>query len=793
MVKPQQQHSKPIRRRYKIFAVGVLLLAIAFWFCLPEPLFTAPTSYVVEDREGELLGATVAADGQWRFPAGDAVPEKFAASLMAYEDKRFYYHPGVDPLAMGRAVWKNVRSGHVVSGGSTLSMQVIRLSRGKERNIFQKLLEMVLSIRLEVRYSKTEILQLYAAHAPFGSNVVGLEAAAWRYYGRKPETLSWAESAMLAVLPNAPSMIHPGKNRGLLLEKRNLVLRRLHEQGTLNDSELELALAEPLPENPLPLPQDAPHLLQRFAAEHPTGDTRLRSTLHGDLQREVTRILDRHHRQLNPNGIHNACAMVMEVETGAVLAYVGNIYRPEVPEWQTHVDVIRAHRSPGSLLKPLLYASLMGEGTLLPDALVPDIPTQMGGYMPQNFDLGYDGAVPASQAVSRSLNVPAVRMLRQYNYSRFYRVLQGLGIHTLNQPPDHYGLSLILGGCEVSLWELAGVYASLARAYKHQEQTRGRITMGDLYPPFYEQRSGESTAKDTATAQALPMDMPALWHMFAAMEDVMRPGEEGLWEVFNSSRRVAWKTGTSFGFRDGWAIGLTPEYVVAVWTGNADGEGRPGLVGVRTAAPILFDIFSVMPASPWFQEPQYGYAYLPVCRKSGYKAGPDCPETEERMVSQNGSRGTLCPYHQRVHLDATGQYRVTDACEPTENMRHTGWFVLPAAMEWYYRQSHFDYKPLPPLKPGCETTETGETMDIIYPQNGSKIAIPKELDGSKGETVFSAAHRNPEAVIYWHLDEKFILKTQTYHKVALNPQPGRHALTLVDESGERKTVWFTVE
>lgn len=781
-----------LKRRYKLAGILVLGSFIAFWFCLPDPLFTESTSYVIEDREGQLLGATVASDGQWRFPAGDTVPEKFAQCIITYEDKRFHSHVGVDPVAMLRAVYKNITQRRVVSGGSTLSMQVIRLARRKKRNLFQKLIESVMALRLEVRYSKSEVLSLYAEHAPFGSNVVGLEAAAWRYYGRSPETLSWAESATLAVLPNAPSMIHPGKNRKRLLEKRNFLLEKLYREGTLSADELELALAEPLPDKPLPLPQDAPHLLQHFSVETNKSkkrNTRLKSTLHGELQREVSRIVERHQNQLKANGINNACALVMEIETGNVLAYVGNVYRPEMPEWQSHVDVIQAKRSPGSLLKPLLYASLMHDGTILPNSLVPDIPTQIGGYMPQNFDLGYDGAVPASEAISRSLNIPAVRMLRQYNHNRFYRQLEHMGITTLNQSPDHYGLSLILGGAEITLWDLAGAYASLVRAYAHQQKTKGAICLQDIHAPSYEQREANQTVDSSLSS--ISLDMASLWYMFSAMEDVMRPGEEGLWQLFGSSRRVAWKTGTSFGFRDGWALGFTPDYLVAVWTGNTGGEGRPGLVGVRTAAPILFDIFSVMPASRWFQQPSYGFQYVKVCKKSGFKAGVDCEESEEKMVPENGNRGLVCPYHQRISVDASEQFRVTDACVATAEMKHVPWFVLPAGMEWFYRQNHIDYKSLPPYKTGCEEGETA--MEIIYPQNGSKITIPKDLDEREGETVFAAAHRRRHTKIYWHLDDTFIGETQDFHKMAIHPELGKHVLTLVDELGERESVWFVVE
>lgn len=762
---------------------------ILFWFSLPEPLFTKPVSYVLEDKDRNLLGATVATDGQWRFPVMDSVPEKFAASLLAYEDKRFYRHWGVDPIAMGRALYKNIKNGKVVSGGSTISMQVIRLAYAKDRTVWQKIWEAVRAVRLEMRYSKEEILALYASHAPFGSNVAGLEAAAWRYYGRAPETLSWAEAAVLAVLPNAPSMIHPGKNRQKLQTKRDALLRRLHDTGRLTEDELLLALDEPLPEKPLALPQEASHLLQRIAKDNKQGGIRVRSTVDGWLQRETVRVLDRHHRELFANGIKNAAVLVMEVQTGNVLSYVGNVYRPHNPDLQSQVDIIHARRSPGSLLKPLLYAGMMGEGMLLPHALQSDIPTQIGGYMPQNFDLGYDGAVPASEVVSRSLNVPSVRMLREYNYQRFYRVLKQMGITTLDKSADHYGLSLILGGSEVTLWDMAGVYASLVRMYNHQTKNEEVPKVTGFFKPTY--GLSEKRKQDIVTG-GFPLDMASLWYMFSAMSEVMRPGEENLWQQFMSSKKVAWKTGTSFGFRDGWAIGFTPNHLVAVWTGNADGEGRPGLVGVRTAAPIMFDVFALLPSSGWFSYPVSGYDYISVCQQSGFKAGLDCPQAEEKMVPLNGSRTASCPYHRKIHLDETRQYRITERCEAAGNIWDTSWFVLPAAMEWYYKQRQPDYRTLPPIKPGCGTLENG-MLEIVYPQQASKIAIPKELDGSLGEVVFSAVHKNSSATIFWHLDGNYIGETRSFHKMPMQPVSGRHLLTLVDNEGEKKTVWFTVE
>jgi len=276
------------------------------------------------------------------------------------------------------------------------------------------------------------------------------------------------------------------------------------------------------------------------------------------------------------------------------------------------------------------------------------------------------------------------------------------------------------------------------------------------------------------------------------MEEVMRPGEEGLWQQFNSSQKIAWKTGISFGFRDGWAIGLTPKYVVAVWVGNTDGEGRPGLIGVQTAAPIMFDIFRQLPSSEWFKEPQNNFAFIPVCRQSGYRANIDCPDVDTIMVSKNGYRAPLCNYHKIIHLDATGTYRVNENCESPSNMIHKKWFVLTPAMEWYYKQKNHDYKSLPPYKPGCGWAQTGKQLELIYPQADAKIYVPIEINGQRGRTIFSAAHRKTGAKIFWSLDDEFITTTVNFHQVGLSPAPGKHILTLVDENGESVSRQFEI-
>ena len=765
----------------------LLSLLIWFWLCLPQKLFNSPTSYVIEDKDGNLLNATIAADGQWRFPYNQHVPQKFIDCITVFEDRRFFKHPGVDPAAIVRAITKNIKNKGVVQGGSTITMQVIRLSkRNDKRSIWNKLKESILAVRLEMSYSKKEVIALYASHAPFGSNIVGLDAASWRYYGRSADKLSWGEMAALAVLPNAPALVHPGRNRNVLLRKRNLLLDNLLKAGKIDSSTVELARLEPLPDEPLRLPQNASHLLQRFIKDNKTWkqETKIKTTLDGNLQKNVSRIIQQHQSILKGNGINNACALVLDVETGNVLSYVGNITDAYNKEMEADVDVIAAPRSPGSILKPILYASILSDGAILPNSIIADIPTQIGSYAPKNFDLGYDGAVPANRALSRSLNVPAVKMLQQYKYQRFYETLRQCGITTLNRNADTYGLSLILGGCEVTPWDIAAVYASMARTLNHQTKNHGKIDATDFHAANYLALNYKpKTTNNKPPTTNIPLDPTSIWFTFQAMQEVMRPGDEGLWQQFSSSQKIAWKTGTSFGFRDGWAIGVTANHVVAIWVGNTDGEGRPGLIGIETAAPILFDIFRLLPNSKWFERPKYNFIYVPVCRQSGYRANIDCPDADTVFMPPNGTRSALCPYHKMMHLDATGNFRVTEECESPSNMQHKSWFLLSPAMEYYYKQRNADYKILPPFKTGCAFSETGKLIELIYPQPEAKIYVPLEITGEKGKTVFTAAHRRAGVKIFWSLDDAFIGSTENFHQVGLSPLPGKHIITLVDENG----------
>ena len=818
--------ARTLRQRVAL-AAGALALAL-WWRCLPEPLFDVPYATAVEARDGRLLSARIAADGQWRFPPSAGLDPRYVTCVLAYEDEYFRWHPGVNPVSLWRAFRQNLAAGRVVSGGSTLTMQTIRLARaGAPRTLPEKLIEFAWATRLEWAYGKREILESYAAHAPFGGNVVGLEAAAWRYYGRAPTHFSWAEAAALAVLPNAPGVVYPGRSDAVFRAKRDRLLDKLVARGYLPADEAALAKLEALPGEPYALPDLAPQLAlpgapfgedsshdhvdargatqraglagartregradgrARGAAGGAHGSRR-RTTIDAVLQERLTGLVEGQRRRNAGNGVHNACALIASVTTGEVLAYVGNAAGAG-GDHANRVDIVQAPRSSGSVLKPFLYGALLDAGRVSPRTLLPDIPTLIGGYAPQNFDLGFDGAVRADQALTRSLNVPHVRLLQEYGVARFLDELRALGLGHLDRPAEDYGLSLILGGGEVSPWELAGAYRTLAhtaRAYRGLGRGYGRASWTRL----------RLTASDSADVARLPTrDLPyglsaaAAWLTLEALTQLERPGDLAAWRSFAGSRRVAWKTGTSFGFRDAWAVGVTPEYVVVVWTGNADGEGRPGLTGAAVAAPLLFEAFDLLPATGWFDCPVEDTRGVAVCLASGLQAGRSCGPADTLLLPARAAGLALCEWHHPVVVDAAG-LRVDSECAVLAEARDTVAFVLPPSWAHFYRVRHPTYAGMPPWAPDC--VPGGErVMSLVYPRGGRHLYLPRDLAGERQAAVFEVAHPQHDARLSWYLDGAALGVTRHLHQWPLRPGPGAHVLIVVDERGRELRYGFTV-
>ena len=764
----------------------VVLTLVLLW---PKNPFDEPYSTVITDSSGVLLSAHIAKDGQWRFQPSDSVPYKFEKCIVTYEDKRFFFHGGVDVLSLIRAAYHDIKYCKIVSGGSTLTMQTIRLSRKKDRTFLEKFIETFLALRLEIGFSKHEILKMYSSHAPFGGNTVGLETAAQRYFGRPAYTLSWAETAMLAVLPNNPALIHLSRNRDKLLEKRNALLDKLLEEKIIDEETCELSKEEPIPLKPAPYPELAPHLLTRISLDKNNKSNLIKTTLSAKIQRQVYDILEKHIKTLRAGGINNGAVLVLDVENSDVIAYVGNTKRFNNQDDANDVDIINSVRSTGSVLKPFLYCAMLSEGIIMPKTLIPDLPTQISGYMPKNYRLTYDGAVPADKALARSLNVPAVKMLQEYGGEKFISVLKKLKISSVNKPYDYYGLSLILGGCEASLWQLCGAYASMTRCLYDYAQNQNKYFENGFFQPnfYYGKRTEKGGFKDDNFFSA-----GAIYQTLNALTKVERPEEELSHELFKSDRIVAWKTGTSFGFRDAWAIGVTGNYVVGVWTGNADGEGRPDLIGIKAAAPILFEVIKTLPKSEKkFPVPYDDLISLKVCKQSGYIAGENCGEFSDELVPYQCQNSQSCPFCRLIHLDKDLNFRVSADYEGAENIVAQKWFTLPPAMEYYYKKHNHDYKPLPPLKKGVKT-DNDSPLQIIYPEAGAKIFLPKGFDGQTQPMIFQAAARNADKKIFWHLDNDFLQVTTIEHRISVVPEKGVHTVLITDEDGNTAKRTFEI-
>ncbi|MGB0868538.1 MAG: penicillin-binding protein 1C [Flavobacteriales bacterium] len=761
--------------------IFIFLVSIIYYFILPKPLFKAPTSTVITSRNGHLLGARIAKDGQWRFPKSDSIPKKFAICITQFEDAYFYKHFGFNPISISKAFYQNFKAKKVVRGGSTITQQVIRLSRkGQGRTVIEKIKELVLATRVECAFSKDEILNYYASYAPFGGNVVGLEAASWRYFNRSSFQLSWAEMATLAVLPNAPSLIFPGRNQEKLLRKRNNLLNKLEQEGFIDSLTLQSALLESLPQKPYPLPQLAPHLLTKVELNF--NGLYAETTINKSVQIKVNSLVKQHHESLSKNGINNGAVLVLDVKSREILAYVGNT--PTSYAHHKHVDNILSARSTGSILKPFLYAGAFSEGLLLPNQLIKDIPTQMANFSPQNFDETYSGLTPASEALSRSLNIPAVRWLQKYNLHKFYDDLKQMNFSHFNKPADHYGLSLILGGGECSLWDITKNYAALTSTLHRFDDENGLYAENEFCDPVYLKHNRVNFG--ARSSEKILYDASSIYETFKALKLVNRPKEDQAWQYYNSSHDIAWKTGTSYGFKDGWAVGSTEDYVVGVWIGNSDGEGKPGITGVLAAAPLMFDVFDALPLkNSWTPKPEIDYRETEVCEISGFIAQVYCPKISE-SVPKKGIQSPSCPYHKRIHLNEEKTWQVKRHCKTGDDIVTEDRFVLPPLVESYYKSKHPLYRPLPPFHPSCNQS-TIHPIDFVYPLGKTSVYLPRNRYGERTDLVLSAVHRDPKAILFWYIDEQFAGETHVFHSISVKPKKGKHTITIVDQFGEMKS------
>jgi penicillin-binding protein 1C len=745
---------------------GALLGSLALVLVpVPQPPFPPDYSTVITAAGGGLLRVYLNQREQWHLPPRPEleIPPALETCVLHFEDRRFYRHPGIDALAIVRAAWQDLRAGRAVSGASTITMQVARLVRPKPRTLLAKIGEALQAVRLEMRYSKRELLHLYLDHAPYGGNIVGVQTAAWRYFGHPPEQLTWSQAATLAVLPNAPGLVSPQADPLRLRQRRNALLQELYDSGAIDSLTAALAQREDVPRGLIRFPLYAPHLSRQLALSRRNW---VHTTIDRQLQRRAADLVSRHSIGLSQTGIHHAAALIAETSSGYVRAYVGSPDFFDAAAGQ--VDGVGAPRSSGSLLKPLLYALAMDQGLILPPTLVHDVPTFYGAFAPRNADREYRGLVPAATALTQSLNVPAVRLLNAYGLQAFHGVLRAAGLSTIFRSADEYGLPLIIGGAEVTLWDMAALYRGLGR---HGVFAPLQI-LADTEPP----PSGVRLV--SAGAAQLALDM---------LREVARPGAEFYWRQYQHQRPLAWKTGTSYGHRDAWAVGVSPAWTVAVWAGNFSGEGSSELSGASSAGPLLFDLFNALPDAAdgsWFGAPGEALGTVQLCADTGYTAGPDCPVRMATPAPRHMKPMALCPYHQTVHLSASGHEQVCSLCWAETGHQSVSRLLYPPDIAELLRSRGQSVAALPPHRRQCPSQQDDDPLEIVYPQPGAHIWLPRDLDGTWQEVVLKAAHRVPDEIVYWYVDDRFLGSTRDQHARAVALDPGWHRLHVVDCSGQ---------
>lgn len=776
--------SKSKKQRVLIWKYGLVLIAttiaILFYPIKVELLGDAPST-VLEDKHGELLSAQIASDGQWRFPMMDSLPDKFVKCITTYEDKRYFHHFGIDPIAIFRAIRQNIMAGKIVSGGSTLTMQVMRMAyRNQRRTVAQKLKEAFKAIRLEAQYSKSRILKIYATHAPFGGNIVGLETASWKYYNKSPHDLSWAQMATLCVLPNAPSIIRMDRNTDRLLRKRNSLLKRLAKENIIDEIDLELSLSEELNYGHYRLPHLAPHLLARAKKETHKG--RLKTTLDASVQQRMNDLLNYHAESLSQKSIHNAGLIIMDTRTQEVIAYVGNVPNTD---HEADVDMIKSERSSGSILKPFLYTAMIESGQMTPHSFVKDVPLFIDGFTPKNYNEKFEGILPVSTALSKSLNVPFVLMLQEYGVDKFRRKLRKIGLSSINKSSDHYGLSLILGGAEVRLDELTTTYSHMGRQLFDYDKLRGQYS-NDQYPKMWylenQRIETDSTAKEWPIQS---FSASSIHHTFDAMKKVNRPNGFGDWEIFPSSKQIAWKTGTSFGHRDAWAIGIHSQYTIGVWIGNADGEGRDEIIGVSTAGKVLFDAYDkTILKDGWWPSPYDDMTQIEICSKTGMIPSVHCQEKSLNWVSNTSLKAEVCKYHISVWTDLKGEYVVHNSCYDMTRAKRASYFKLSPLVSKYYSQTNGNISNIPELLSSCQNDHTfSDQLEWIYPHPLETIFIPKDLNGERQNIVAQLEHSDPKAEVFWYMNGKYLGSTKEFHTMDIDGEAGDYALLVTDQNG----------
>jgi len=760
-----------MRARKITFALSGLLLAgyIGLWLVPLPPGVHPEPSLVVRFENGEILRVYLTPDEKWRIwtPLSEIDPRLIAATV-CYEDRFFWWHPGVNPLAMMRALVQNLRAGRVLSGGSTLTMQVARLAEPKPRTLLSKAQEMLRAIQLEARLGKRHILETYLNRAPYGGNYEGVGAAALAYFGKPPTRLTAAEIAYLVSLPQSPTKRKPGPGiASRARASRDRVLARLNQCGVISADEYATARTADLPERIRGLPLHAPLTADYFRRKF-RSSREIRTTLSPEIQSLAENILAMHRPRIRALSAYNAAVVVIDNRTRKVRALIATLdYFDD--EHAGKMNAFDVPRSPGSALKPFLYALALQSGEITPATLLEDIPAPISGFLPANFSGTYRGMVTAEFALANSLNYPFVHLLRTVSTDKFLALTDALG---LRRPPGfEYGLTAITGGLEVRLIDLTNAYVTLGRGGKYGAArllANGTLMESEVLNP-----GAVSLTLDALSLRARP-DAPSGLNLAEP----------------RNAPTVYWKTGTSWGRRDAWSIGLTADYTVGVWVGNLSGRGSESIVGSQAAAPILFDVLNALGSHlPKIPPAEDFIETVEVCALSGLPPNEHCGQVKRVRAVRDHIPARQCPIHRAFFVErATGHLACPTRDYPAGALALKVFAVVPALAR-ALMSLPADSPPRP--SPDCRASPQKSALQIVRPTPGATYLLTPGVRRT-GKIILQAYTTDERGDIYWFVNGRYLVRTRSGETYALTPSPGFLRIVAADRSGNTAQATVTV-
>ncbi|TYZ06273.1 penicillin-binding protein 1C [Hymenobacter lutimineralis] len=760
---------RPVYRLLTSFGLLLLLLLGLDW---AFPLPPAPQySPLVLAADGAVLHAYLNPTQKWRMKTElREITPVLRKAIIEKEDRWFRWHFGVNPVALVQAAGRNLFGKGRTTGASTITMQVARLLEPKERTFPNKLLEMLRATQLEAHYSKDEILQLYLNLVPYGGNVEGVKSAALLYFQHPPDYLSLAQTVTLAIIPNRPRGLVLGKNNAAVLQERNRWLRRFGSAGLFPKDDVADALLEPLDVQRHAAPVLAPHLSRRLVRQFPR-QAIIRSSLQRSKQSKAEDLTRNYVRRLHELGITQAAVLVVNNRTRQVEAYVGSAdFRDFASQGQN--DGVEAVRSPGSTLKPFLYALAMDRGLVTPKLLLPDVPTNFQGYRPENFDKHCSGEVTLERALAFSLNIPAVRVLNQLGVPTFTDKLRQAGFQSVTRNRARLGLSSILGGCGANLEELTNLYVTLAAAGKYAPLSLVSAPVSKQKTALFSEASAFLTTD--ILAQLTRPDLP-----LGAASSMRLP-------------KIAWKTGTSYGRRDAWSIGYNRQYTIGVWVGNFSGQGSPALTGADVATPLLFDLFNTLAynsPNDWFVPPAT-LDFRLVCAESGLVPGENCPNQVIDYFLPGISNGLRCQHVREVLVSADGSFTYCRTCAPAAGYRRELYPNLLPEVAAYKEGQGIPYRRLPPHNPQCQLVRgTERAPTITSPAANTEYVLNRH---EQQQLLLSCTTDNEVRQVHWYVNDQFLRTAAATERVFFRPQPGPLKISCADDHGRNTDVLVTV-